>query len=73
MRASTDTWNQQGSMFSASGPGDWNLNMGGSGTTTQSANKLPSLPSIPGLTDNSSNLLPLLLIGVGAWLLLKKK
>lgn len=74
-RESTDSWGQQGAMFSASGPGDWILNMGGSGTTQQSAPNPASLPGLLGassLPGDSSNLIPWLLIGVAAWLLLKK-
>lgn len=55
----TQVQDWHGASFGASGAGDWNVNLGGSGTALQS--------SASGL-----NWL-LIAAGVGAWLLLKKK
>lgn len=76
LRESTASWGQQGALFSASGPGDWILNMGGSGTTQQSVpnpSSLPGLLGVPSLPGDSSSLIPWLLIAGGIWLLMKKR
>jgi hypothetical protein len=52
--------NQSGALFMASGPGDWNVNMGGSGAAWQAA------------TGGVPLWLLAVLLGGGLWLLSKR-
>jgi hypothetical protein len=40
--SATSTTSQAGAAFMASGPGDWNVNLGGSGQAVQSAAGIPT-------------------------------
>lgn len=64
-------WDQRGASFSASGAGDWNVNVAGSGTATQTASSLPSLPSLS--VGGQSMSLLWIAVGLGVvWVLIKK-
>lgn len=53
-----------GSMYHASGNGDWNVNIAGSGTSQQTASSMPSVASALGLGNAAAGLSPLLLVAL---------
>ena len=65
-------FNQNGNAFNW-GAGDWIVNMGGSGTTTQNATGSPAQSAAAALTGGASGISPLVWVAVAvvAWAILK--
>jgi hypothetical protein len=63
-----------GSIYHASGDGDWNINIAGSGTSQQTASSMPSVASALGLGNAAAGLSPLMLVALalGAVWMLKR-